>query len=63
MFASKLGRESKPGCSKQWIIYPADNFCPLDKCGCSKVVHWTNMLYPGQLLSSLIWLDKVLSSG
>jgi hypothetical protein len=26
----------------------------LYKYGCSKVVHWTNMLYPGQLLSSLI---------
>jgi hypothetical protein len=45
-----------PGCSKQWIKlstgqiwFILDNFCPLDKCGCSKVIHWTNMRYPGQL--------------
>jgi hypothetical protein len=41
-----------PGCSKQWIKlstgqiwFILDNFCPLDKCGCSKVIHWTNMIY------------------
>ena len=36
-------------------IYPVDNFCSFDQCDCSKVVHWTDMLYPGQHVSSLIW--------